>query len=293
MSGGTKGRTQKTRPAAGQAVDVSWTEAVALGVVQGLTEFLPVSSSGHLVLAQHLLGIREPQLVFDIAVHLGTLAAVPWAMRQEVAEVARGLWLWPRALQGRLARPEDGAAARLAAWVALGTVPAALVGLLLNEPIEALFGSPRAVAVALALTGLLLWMAPVRPAGAVDLHGCGPACALAVGVAQALAVVPGISRSGATVTAGLWCGLNGADAARFSFLLSVPTILGAAVLGVFKASTGQLAAPPAGVVAVGVLAAALTGYGAIAMLLDVLRRRRLRWFSLYLWVLAAVAWAFM
>lgn len=269
---------------------MNWTQAVLLGAVQGLTEFLPISSSGHLVLAQHLMGIREPQLVFDIAVHLGTLAAVVWAMRHEVAEVVRGVLLWPRALRGRVRDPEELAAVRLAAWVAVGTVPAALVGVSLSDAVEALFGAPRAVAVALAVTGVLLWLAPSYPDRPVELHASGPGRALAVGVAQAVAVVPGISRSGATVAAGLWCGLEGADAARFSFLLSVPAILGAGGLGFLKAAAGQLAAPPAGVVAAGSVAAALTGYGAIALFLRVLRRGRLRWFSVYLWAVALLAW---
>ena len=270
---------------------MNWTEAVALGMVQGLTEFLPISSSGHLVLAQHLLGIREPQLAFAVAVHLGTLAAVVWAMRQELAEVVRGVALWPRALRGRVKGPQERAMMRLAAWVALGTVPAALVGLFLGDAVEVLFGQPRAVAAALALTGILLWISPARPARPVALRASGPGRALAIGVAQALAVVPGISRSGATVAAGLWCGLDGPDAARFSFLLSVPAILGAAALAFVKAAVGQLTAPPPGAMVAGMVAAALTGYAAIAFFLRVLQRGRLRWFSAYLWAVAALAWA--
>lgn len=302
---------------------MNWDQALVLGFVQGLTEFLPVSSSGHLVLVQHLLGIRGAQLLFDITVHAGTLVAVVWALRREVASAAVGVLLWPRAVRawrrGSGPVPEP---ARLAAWLAVGTLPAAAAGLWFGDAIEILFASPRWVAFALAVTGLVLWVAgasPDRPAGAsvgrpagetggirwgpstrrpqggqaaprrAGLYETGVWRALAVGVAQAVAIVPGISRSGVTVAAGIGSGMEREAAARFSFLLSVPAIAGAAVLGLVKAASGELASPGTGALAVGFVAAGVAGYLAISTFLEVLRRGRLRWFSAYVWAVALVS----
>lgn len=269
---------------------MTWADAAVLGIVQGLTEFLPVSSSGHLVLVQHLLGIRTPQLVFDIAVHLGTLLAVVWVMRREVADVLQGVARWPEAIRELRQGRKPGQPASLAAWVAIGTLPAAAAGLLFSDVVESWFGSPRLVAGALAVTGVVLWAAGSTRPRSVGLYDSGAPRALAVGLAQAVALIPGISRSGATVAAGLWCGLNSRDAARFSFLLSVPAIAGAALVGAWKASVGQFPAPPPGQMAVGIASAALTGYVAISGLFEVLRRGRLRWFSVYLWSVALATW---
>lgn len=296
-----------------------WTQALLLGVVQGLTEFLPVSSSGHLVLVQQLLGVGESQLLFDITVHAGTLAAVLWALRREVAAAATGVLMWPEAL--RAWRRRSGAVpapARLAAWLAAGTVPAAVAGLWLSDSVEVLFGSPRWVALALAATGWVLWVAGASPddpglrrAGGGNRHAVGVRPgqangnggeadgrraglyetglwrALAVGAAQAVAIVPGISRSGITVAAGIWSGMTREDAARFSFLLSVPATSGAAVLGFWKAASGELGSPGTGPLVVGFVAATVAGYASISTFFQTLRRGRLRWFSVYVWAVAA------
>ena len=262
-----------------------------LGLVQGLTEFLPVSSSGHLVLVQHLLGITTPQVLFDVVVHLGTLFAVVVAVWRDVVAVVRGVLAWPSGL-GRT--PVDGAKAqdgRLAVWVALGTVPAALVGLFLADPVEALFGSVRVVGAALLVTAGLLVAAERAPAGSATLAEVGPGRALVIGLAQAVAVVPGISRSGATISAGMMAGVEREAAARFSFLLSVPTIAGAGVLVALKGAAGELASPGVGPLVVGFASAALAGYAAIRLLLATLRRGRLRWFAAYVAVVGALVLA--
>lgn len=299
---------------------MNWDQALVLGLVQGLTEFLPVSSSGHLVLVQHLLGIRGAQFLFSVTVHAGTLTAVVWALRREVASAAVGVLLWPRAVRawrrgsGPVPQP-----ARLAAWLAVGTLPAAAAGLWLADAVESLFGSPRWVAFALAVTGLVLWVAEAFPdpakgdvadrsgggAGGIrwgpssrrpqgghgppqraGLYETGVWRALAVGVAQAVAIVPGISRSGMTVATGIGVGMEREAAARFSFLLSVPATAGAAALGLLKAASGELPSPGPGALAVGFVAAGVAGYVAISTFLEALRRGRLRWFSVYVWAVA-------
>ena len=194
-------------------------DVLLLAVVQGLTEFLPVSSSGHLVLLQHLLGSSEGDLFLDVVLHTGTLGSVLIVYRREVL---------------RLLRLDRPALAYLLA-LAVGTLPAVVVGLLLKDAVEAAFASPVYAAVGLLLTGVVLFSTRAARAGedlpapwqprAVPLGK-----ALLVGCAQALAICPGISRSGSTIAASLWLRLGRAEAARFSFLLSVPAIGGALVL---------------------------------------------------------------
>jgi undecaprenyl-diphosphatase len=256
--------------------------AALLGLVQGLTEFLPVSSSGHLVLAQHLLGFTEPQLLFDVSVHVGTLAAVVVVFRADLWSMVKGLW--DRGPQGRRGR-------RLLGLVAAGTLPAAAAGILLKDLFESLFAIPAAVGGALILTGCLLMATRYAPPASRSLERTGPGRALAVGVGQALAITPGVSRSGATIAFGLFLGLDRDLAARFSFVLSVPAILGALALQLAEVDTAS--PPPLAPLLVGAAAAAASGYAALKLLLKVVRGGRLHWFAWYCWALglAALAWA--
>jgi len=193
---------------------------ILLAVVQGLTEFLPVSSSGHLVLLQHWTGSFDGDVFLDVVLHMGTLMAVLVVYRRE----ARRLLTF------------DAAAVQYLVALAVGTLPAVAVGLLFKDAIEALFAAPRAAAVALVVTGLILFSTRRTSSGVLRLpggwHPVAPPLhkALLIGCAQALAIVPGISRSGSTIAASLWLGLARDEAARFSFLLSVPAIAGALVL---------------------------------------------------------------
>lgn len=263
--------------------------AVVLGVVQGLTEFLPVSSSGHLVLVQHLLGIAQPQVLFDVVVHLGTLLAVVVATRQELAAVVRGVLAWTEAVARRRAGGPHAPESRLAAWVAIGTLPAAVAGLAAAPRVEELFGSVRGVGVALLVTAVLLLAAERAPAPRAGLWELGARRAVVVGVAQAVAIVPGISRSGSTIAAGVLAGVDREAAARFSFLLAVPTIAGAGLVAALQGASGELASPGAALLALGFGSAAVSGYLAIRFLLVVLRRGSLRWFAAYVAAAALVA----
>lgn len=247
-----------------------------LGIVQGATEFLPVSSSGHLVVAQALMDIRIPGVAFEVAVHLATLLSVLLVYRKRVADLVRGT------LKG-----EKGALTYVGLLV-LATIPAVVVGLGAGDFIESLFDSPVVTGGALLVTGTLLWTArwalAANPAGKPGVR-----TALFMGLAQAFAIIPGISRSGSTVVMGLWLGVEAEETAAFSFLMAVPAILGAAVLELPDLAGAEASLPPATLAAGGV-AAALTGILAIWTFVAMLRRRSFHRFGPYCW---AVGGAFL
>jgi len=250
-------------------------EGVLLGVLQGLTEFLPVSSSGHLVIAQSLIpGFRQPGVLFDVLLHAGTLLAVLVYFRRDVL-----------ALLQSLAPGGEAGHRRLALLILAGTVPTGLIGVLFKNPLEALFHAPRAAAAMLLVTGVLLWVSEAlgRPRDGLDRLGYRRA--LAVGTVQGLAIVPGISRSGSTIAAGTLLGVRGEEAARFSFLLSVPAILGAVVLQLPELSAVEIGASLT--YGAGVAAAFGAGLWAIRFLMGAIRKGRFRWFAVYCWVLGA------
>lgn len=254
-----------------------WT-AIALGVLQGLTEFLPVSSSGHLALAQHFLGIDSPGVTFEVLVHFGTALAVIVFFRKRIEAIIT-------ALAGlALDRPHDPEDARIGILLVVGTIPAAAVGLLFAGAVEATFRSPAIVSVALIVTGVVLQLTRLVSPGEKP-HG-SIRDALLIGVAQAIAIVPGMSRSGWTVSAGLGLGLRRRAAAEFAFLLSVPVILGATVMSVGKAfGSGS---PPGTASIAGTVAAFVAAVPAIRVLLRVVTAGRFYRFSYYCWVAGAV-----
>lgn len=255
-------------------------QAVVLGLVQGLTEFLPVSSSGHLVVVPAFLGWEKPPLSFDVAVHFGTLAAVVWYYRRDLAALAAAL---VAGLGSSAARRSESW--RLGLLLVLGTLPAAVAGLLGRQVIEAAFQSPLFVALAWLVTAAFILVAPKggvkATPGQLTVRD-----ALFIGLAQAAALFPGVSRSGATVIGGLFLGLSRELAPRFAFLLSIPAILGA---GALTLPEFFLAGGPDGVLfLVGAAVAALSGYLAIATFVRVIARGRLAVFAAYLVPLAVL-----
>ncbi|MGB9593677.1 MAG: undecaprenyl-diphosphatase UppP [Anaerolineae bacterium] len=259
-------------------------QAVILGLVQGLTEFLPVSSSAHLVLVPWALGWGEPGLLFDTVLHWGTLVAVVVYFWDDLWTLVRA---WVRSVA---ARKVDTPQAWLAWLILIGTIPAAVLGFLLGDFFESLFSAPVAVAAFLIGTGLILAGAEtfydrIRK---VDTLRLGDA--LIVGLAQAAAIAPGLSRSGLTITAGIFRGLGREAAARFSFLLSVPIILGAGLAQVIPAlgNPGSTAWFP---LVLGFASAAISGYLAIHFLLGFVRHRRFWPFAAYCWVVGLAALA--
>ncbi len=271
-------------------------QAIVLGLVQGLTEFLPVSSSAHLIIVPWLFGWPEPGLAFDAALHLGTLAAVLVYFRHELLGMARAVPL-ALAQPGRLLRapaPGDRPSpqeqdARLLWLLAIATVPGAVAGLLGERAIDRLFHGEHgpsgtsviAVAVAMMALGALLWAADRTAAHMRRIAHLGWQDALTIGLAQALAVIPGVSRSGATITAGLFDGLRREDAARFSFLLGVPIIALAGAKGLLDTAQAGLGAGEAAFFAVGMLVSALSGFAAISGLLRFLQHRSMGVFVAY------------
>lgn len=245
---------------------MDWLEAALLGLVQGLTEFLPVSSSGHLVIVETLLGRVDEGIVFEVAVHVGTLLAILVYYRARVAELVVGtLRREPEAL---------GYVGKLV----LATLPAVLVGLTVKDRVEALFTRPWIVGVALMATGLIL-LTTRRSIATATLAAPTWWHALWIGCAQVVAITPGISRSGTTVAVGLLLGVRALAATEFSFLMGVAAIAGAAVLQIpdlMEASRASLAA-----YAVGGAVAAVSGLGAIALFVRLLRSRRFHVFAGY------------
>lgn len=247
-------------------------QLVVLALVQGITEFLPISSSAHLILIPALTGWPDQGLGFDVAVHIGTLLAVIGYFR---AEIGAMLVAWSGSPAGRRS-PE----ARLARAVILATVPVVLAGLLFKEFIESQLRSVLVIAVATIGFGLLLGWADWRGTRQRDEYTLGWRGALLIGLAQMLALVPGTSRSGITLTAGLLLGLTGPAAARFSFLLSIPTIAGSGVL-LGRDLLAQPVTAPWGALALAALLAGLSAYACIHWLLRLLERSGLWPFVLY------------
>ncbi len=202
---------------------MGWFEAIALALVQGLTEFLPISSSAHLILPSQLLGWEDQGLAFDVAVHVGTLLAIVGYFRREVFDLSRA---WATSVVTR----KLDAHARLAWLIILATLPAGLCGLVFNDFISTHLRSTAVIASTTIMFGLLLWLADVKGSRQLPLASLSIKAALIVGLSQALALIPGTSRSGITMTAALLLGYTRDAAARFSFLLSIPLIAAAGLL---------------------------------------------------------------
>ncbi len=202
---------------------MTFIEIIVLALIQGFTEFLPISSSAHLILPSQILGWKDQGLAFDIAVHVGTLVAVVIYFRKEVVAI---LSAWFKSLANNK-QTEDS---KLGWWIIIGTIPAAVFGLLAKDFIEAYMRSAWVIASTTIIFGLLLWYADVKGKQVRSIYQLNWKSALFIGLAQALAMIPGTSRSGITMTAGLMLGMNKQSAARYSFLLSIPVI---AMMGLY------------------------------------------------------------
>jgi undecaprenyl-diphosphatase len=251
---------------------VSIFQAIVLGLVQGLSEFLPISSSGHLLLVRYLLEWPEPGLAFDVSLHLGTLVAVLWYFwREWIGLVRAGL----RVVVQRAARTVEE---RRALFLILATLPAAAAGVLLQDAADTVFRDPQVTATALIGLGLVLWLVDRNAARIRALDSMRWGDALVVGIAQCLALVPGVSRSGATMTAARALGFDRQAAAVFSFLMSMP-IIGAAALR--KVPEAIAAGGFDVALLLGILAAMLSGWLAIAVLLRFVSKRSYGVFAVY------------
>jgi undecaprenyl-diphosphatase len=262
-------------------------QALVLGIVQGATELLPISSSGHLILVPWAAGWHyleeNPDFnkTFDVALHLGTLVAVILYFRRDVARLIAA---WVRSVVRREIVTDDQ---RVAWYVAIATVPAAIAGAAGENFIEDHLGDPWQIAIALAVFAVILWLSD-RVAARREIPDIGYRGAIAVGIAQCIALLPGVSRSGITITASRFLRLDRDSAARFSFLLLIPIVFGASVLkGVKDVLIDGLPAGSAGPFVVGMIAAAVVGLIAIWALLGYVRRHTYSVFVVYRLVLAA------
>lgn len=249
---------------------VSIAEAIILAVVQGLTEWLPISSSGHLVILQQLLHIQA-SVAFDVMLHLGTLLAVVWFLREDISRILKAV------LSLDFSKKE----ARLGAYIIIGTLPVAIVGILFKSFLESLFSNLTAVGVALFINGTFLYLTRFTPLkktlNAID--------ALFIGIAQAVSIVPGISRSGSTISAALLAGIDRKTAYKFSFLLSILAILGASLIQIGEINFAQETLE---VILVGVLISTIVGYIALKLITSTIISDNFYKFAYYCWLVGLV-----
>jgi undecaprenyl-diphosphatase len=261
---------------------MSLLEAIILGIVQGATEFIPISSSAHLILVPELLSIDQPGLPFIGVIHLGTLLAVLIYFARDLWAITKGVWAGVRQRQ-LMSNPDS----RLGWFILIGTIPAAAAGLLFKDWFERIFESPIPAAFFLLVTGVLLIIGERILSGRKSIETMTWMDSLAIGTFQMLALFPGISRSGSTIVGGLWRGLNRETAARFSFLLSIPAIAGAGLL-----SLSDVLSPSrefdAVIYIAGFLASFIAGYVCIKFLLSYLKRHSLYIFAAYCFIVGGL-----
>jgi len=265
-------------------------QALILGIVQGLTEFLPVSSTGHLIIFQHLFGLDEPQLFFDICVHLGTLMAVLIVFWKDVRQLLRSLRLLLWSIFVKDAHFEhifENSEYKMLLLIFFGFFPTALLGVVFHEVGQQFFSSILVVGFMLIITGLLLWTTR-----RVKQEGGGLECfsirtALIIGLVQGMAIMPGISRSGSTIAAALFLGLSRELASKYSFLLAIPAILGAGILSLHGMFNHPVEVNKA--VLLGSATSFIVGYFALILLLRMVKKGRLYLFAPYCWVAGIAA----
>ncbi len=252
---------------------MSWFEAIVLGIVQGLTEFLPISSTGHVRVVPALFGWEDPGAAFSAVIQLGTMAAVLIYFRRDILMITSS---WVRGIFDREVRRTRES---LLGWyIALGTIPVIIVGVLFADQIETTLRSLYVVAGALIIGGVIMLLVERFARRERGIESVTRNDAIAVGIAQALALIPGVSRSGSTIVGGLLMGLNREAAARFSFLLSVPAVV---LSGVYQVKDIGEGGAPIGMTVVAALCAFVSGYAAIAFLLRYLARHSLALFAFY------------
>lgn len=246
-------------------------EAALLGLLQGLTEFLPISSSGHLVIAQHFFGVENKGLFFEVLLHCATLVAVLAVYWKDIIELIK--------------KPFQKYTYLLIA----GTIPTGIIGLTFKDTFEKMFSSVTVVGYSLLITGFILLLAELISRMILDSTKFGYWQSILIGLGQGLAITPGISRSGTTIAVSLLVGLERKEAAKFSFLLSIPAILGASIVEAKDVVLAhQLSTDLILPYIVGALVALVSGYAAIKLLLSVLNKGKLYYFSIYCWLLGAV-----
>ncbi len=262
-------------------------QAIIIGLVQGLTEFLPVSSSAHLIFVQQALGLTDVPLAFDVLLHAGTLVAVFIYFYNDIIQMIKGFFLSLIDLkEGEFMSEIKRDPYKKLAWLTIiATIPIGVVGLLFNDVVEELFGGLTVPAFLLLITGCLLYFSQRMNSGKINVQNISTKEALVMGCGQALAILPGLSRSGTTIASGLFVGLDKEFAAKFSFILSIPAILGAAVVQLKDLSGANIELSAC---VAGFIVAVISGYIAISFLLKLVRERSLDIFAFYCWIVGIV-----
>jgi undecaprenyl-diphosphatase len=260
--------------------------AIIMGIIQGLTEFLPISSSGHLVLYQYFFsnaGAVDAGITLEVFLHLGSLLAVLTYFYKEILELISSLFHWRKSVnQSRHLHNR-----MVIIYLIISTLVTGLIFLLFGKRIEAVFGKPLIVAILLAVTGIIIFLSDFVKRTEIPMSGMGVIRSIIIGLGQGIAMLPGISRSGTTIATSLFCGIKRADAARFSFLLSIPAIL-AANIGEFK-QLSQLGLNHTMSYVLGALAAFVSGYLVISILLRLIQYSKLKYFAFYCWFISALS----
>ncbi|MBT9140819.1 MAG: Undecaprenyl-diphosphatase [Dehalococcoidia bacterium] len=244
-------------------------EGILLGILQGITEFLPVSSSAHLVIAQDLLNVKQFGILFEVMVHFGTLLSVLWIFGSDIVRIATR---FTREKQER----------HFAFMLLLGIIPTGLIGFLFRDLFISFYESTLKTGFMLLITGCILYFIPYLKPGVKNEQTISATDALIVSVAQGLAIIPGLSRSGFTITAALWCGMDRETAVRFSFLVTIPVILGATLLELSELRAVGFSGISSGII-YGTIAAFITGIFAIKLFVKLLRAGRFNFFAYYCW----------
>ncbi|MFE8702029.1 undecaprenyl-diphosphate phosphatase [Cytobacillus sp. FJAT-54145] len=242
-------------------------EAFILGIIQGLTEFIPISSTGHLYLGRHLFGLDEAGLFLDTMLHVGTLLAVLVIYKDELIKIIKNPF------------------GKLSMLMVIGTIPAVIVGLLFSDLFDSISKSGVTIGWEFLFTGLILWMADGIKKGAKKMDDIGYGDALFIGTFQAAAIFPAVSRSGLTIAAGLFRKLDRETAAYFSFLLSIPAIAGGIVLQFGEMASGHVEAISFGSLLIATVSSAIFGYVAVVWMINFLKKKSLKVFAIYVWVL--------
>ncbi|WP_409306025.1 undecaprenyl-diphosphate phosphatase [Peribacillus sp. SCS-155] len=245
-------------------------QAFILGLIQGLTEFLPISSTGHLYLGRHLFHLDEAGIFLDTMLHIGTLLALFMVYKKDILSLIKN----PFSKQALL--------------LIVGTIPAVIAGVLFDDWFDQISKTGVTIGWEFLLTGMILWYADTSKNGEKNMEDISIKDALIIGTFQAAAIMPALSRSGLTIGAGLLCKLNRATAAYFSFLLSMPAIFGGIVFQLKPVLSGSAGSLPFTSLLVGTLTAAISGYIAVVWMIDFLKRRSLKIFSVYVWVLGGL-----
>lgn len=262
---------------------------VLLGLLQGLTEFFPVSSSGHLVIAKHFLKINLPGVAFEAFVHFGTVLAVIVLFRNEIKELVISFFDSIYKLfhgENILNILKNNSSSKLAWFLVISTLPAAIIGYTFSSYFEILFSKPIIASLMLTITGTLLWFGNKNfPGGSKNISEITFKDAIFIGLAQAVAIIPGISRSGLTVIAGLSRNLDREFAAKYSFILSVPIILGASMFKIRELSSLNI---DLSILILSGFVAAISSYGAMKIFIGLLKNRKIYFFSYYLWIISGL-----